>query len=79
MQKEGYQTKVMKPEKKKELPIYGAGENIREWLFVEDHVETLYLIMNQGKIFGHGKTEKILSYKLIKDVYNGKCGKEECE
>jgi len=28
----------------KPLPIYGSGENIRDWLFVEDHVRALYLV-----------------------------------
>ncbi|MGR3551050.1 dTDP-glucose 4,6-dehydratase [Pseudooceanicola sp.] len=34
----------------KPLPIYGKGENIRDWLFVEDHAEALLLVLNQGEI-----------------------------
>ncbi len=34
---------------KKELPIYGAGENIREWLFVEDHARAVWTILQHGK------------------------------
>lgn len=34
---------------KKELPIYGSGENIREWLFVEDHARAVWTILKQGK------------------------------
>ncbi|WP_108462309.1 dTDP-glucose 4,6-dehydratase [Devosia naphthalenivorans] len=32
----------------KELPIYGAGNNVRDWLFVEDHARALQLIVTQG-------------------------------
>jgi dTDP-glucose 4,6-dehydratase len=32
------------------LPIYGNGENIRDWLYVEDHAEAIYLIAQQGRL-----------------------------
>lgn len=32
------------------LPIYGDGLQIRDWLFVEDHIKALYLVLNKGKI-----------------------------
>ncbi len=31
-----------------DIPLYGNGENIRDWLFVEDHVEALILIASKG-------------------------------
>lgn len=31
------------------LPIYGAGENIRDWLYVDDHVEAIWMIVSQGE------------------------------
>jgi dTDP-glucose 4,6-dehydratase len=34
----------------KPLPVYGRGENIRDWLFVEDHAAALTLVATQGKI-----------------------------
>ncbi len=34
----------------KALPIYGKGENVRDWLFVEDHARALETIMTRGKI-----------------------------
>ena len=32
----------------KELPIYGKGDNIRDWLYVEDHAKALFLIWQKG-------------------------------
>lgn len=34
----------------KPLPIYGKGENIRDWLYVEDHVRAIDLIFHTGKV-----------------------------
>ncbi|WP_370274588.1 MULTISPECIES: dTDP-glucose 4,6-dehydratase [Rhodobacterales] len=34
----------------KPLPIYGKGENIRDWLFVEDHADALLLVVAKGKL-----------------------------
>lgn len=31
------------------IPVYGKGENIRDWLYVEDHVEALTLVMEKGR------------------------------
>lgn len=31
------------------LPVYGTGENVRDWLFVEDHAEALFLIATKGR------------------------------
>ncbi|MGE3992259.1 dTDP-glucose 4,6-dehydratase [Pseudorhodoplanes sp.] len=33
----------------KPLPIYGKGENVRDWLFVEDHARALELVMREGR------------------------------
>ena len=32
------------------MPIYGDGSQIRDWLFVEDHVNALFKVLNQGSI-----------------------------
>ena len=32
------------------IPVYGTGENVRDWLFVEDHAEALYRIVTRGQV-----------------------------
>jgi dTDP-glucose 4,6-dehydratase len=34
---------------KKTLPIYGRGSNVRDWLYVDDHAEAIWLILQKGK------------------------------
>ena len=32
------------------MPVYGRGENVRDWLFVKDHARALWMILNKGRI-----------------------------
>ena len=41
----------------KELPVYGTGENVRDWLYVEDHCRAIDMILQKGKI---GEVYKII-------------------
>ena len=54
---------------KKPIPIYGDGMNIRDWLYVEDHVDALILVALKGKIGESfcigGREEKTNSLPLI--------------
>lgn len=34
----------------KELPVYGAGDNVRDWLYVEDHADALVTILRRGRV-----------------------------
>ena len=34
----------------KQLPVYGKGENVRDWLYVEDHCSAIDLIIHNGRI-----------------------------
>tara|TARA_Y100000590_G_scaffold86224_1_gene96601 strand:- start:11653 stop:12639 length:987 start_codon:yes stop_codon:yes gene_type:complete len=39
---------ILLASQKKEIPIYGSGNNIRDWLYVTDHCDAILKIMNQG-------------------------------
>ena len=41
---------ILKANKSEKIPIYGDGSNIRDWLYVEDHVEALILAATKGEI-----------------------------
>ncbi|WP_300513179.1 dTDP-glucose 4,6-dehydratase [Aliiroseovarius sp.] len=32
------------------IPVYGAGENVRDWLYVEDHADALLLVLEKGQV-----------------------------
>lgn len=55
----------------KELPIYGKGDQIRDWLYVEDHARALYKVVTEGKvgetynIGGHNEKQNIDVVKTI--------------
>ncbi|GHV77332.1 dTDP-glucose 4,6-dehydratase [Spirochaetia bacterium] len=55
----------------KPLPVYGRGENVRDWLYVEDHCRAIDLILQSGKagevynIGGHNEMRNIDIVKLI--------------
>ena len=34
----------------KSLPVYGKGENVRDWLYVDDHAEALRLVLEKGTV-----------------------------
>ena len=50
---------------RKPLPVYGKGENVRDWLFVEDHARAIDLIFHQGKI---GDTYNIGGFNEWKNI-----------
>lgn len=55
----------------KSLPVYGKGENVRDWLYVEDHCKAIDLIIHEGRvgevynIGGHNEMRNIDIVKLI--------------
>jgi len=60
----------------KELPIYGDGMNIRDWLFVEDHCKAIDMVINKGKlgeiynVGGHNEKTNIEIIDTIIDYLN---------
>ena len=49
----------------KPLPIYGNGQQIRDWLYVEDHARALYAVLTKGKI---GETYNIGGHNEKKNI-----------
>jgi dTDP-glucose 4,6-dehydratase len=57
--------------KDKQLPVYGKGENVRDWLYVKDHCEAIDLIVRKGtvgevyNIGGHNERTNLEVVKII--------------
>ena len=55
----------------KELPVYGDGMNIRDWLYVDDHAKGIDMVQEQGKLFetynigGHNEKRNIEIVNLV--------------
>ena len=55
----------------KKLPIYGNGENIRDWLFVEDHCIALETIFSEGEVgetYNIGGSNEIRNIDIVKTI-----------
>jgi dTDP-glucose 4,6-dehydratase len=67
----------------KPLPIYGRGENVRDWLYVEDHVSAIDVVFHQGKvgetynIGGHNEWTNINLVKELCRQMDEKLGREK--
>ncbi len=66
----------------KPLPVYGKGENVRDWLFVVDHARAIDLIFHQGKtgetynIGGHNEWKNIDLVLLLCKIMDAKLKRE---
>ena len=67
----------------KPVPVYGKGENIRDWLFVEDHAVAIDVIYHYGKngetynIGGHNEWKNIDLIQLLCKILDRKLGRSE--
>ena len=58
---------------RKPLPVYGKGENVRDWLYVEDHARAIDLIFHKGKVaetYNIGGFNEWKNIDIIKVVIN---------
>jgi len=66
----------------KPLPVYGKGENVRDWLYVEDHAAAIDMIFHKGKtgetynIGGHNEWKNIDLILLLCNIMDTKLGRE---
>lgn len=69
----------------KPLPVYGKGENVRDWLYVEDHATAIDLVYHKGKsgdtynIGGFNEWKNIDLIKVVCKVMDKKLGRNEGE
>ncbi|MCK9291803.1 MAG: GDP-mannose 4,6-dehydratase, partial [Bacteroidales bacterium] len=67
----------------KSLPVYGKGENVRDWLYVVDHAQAIDVIFHEGKIRetynigGHNEWKNIDLIKVICKVMDEKLGRPQ--
>ena len=69
----------------KPVPVYGKGENVRDWLWVEDHARAIDVIFHQAKagstynIGGHNEWKNIDLIRLLCRILDKKLGRPEGE
>lgn len=62
----------------KNLPVYGKGENIRDWIYVEDHNRAVWLILNKGRTgekYNIGGENEWQNIKLLHKVIELTCAR----
>jgi len=55
----------------KSLPIYGKGDNVRDWLFVEDHCDAIYSVVSMGELgetYNIGGNNEIQNIDIVKTI-----------
>jgi dTDP-glucose 4,6-dehydratase len=74
---------ILNIKNKRPIPVYGKGENIRDWLYVVDHARAIDLVYHQGKtgetynIGGHNEWKNIDVVRLICRLMDQKLGRPE--
>ncbi|MBC8308579.1 MAG: GDP-mannose 4,6-dehydratase [Pelagibacterales bacterium] len=53
------------------LPVYGDGKNVRDWLYVEDHCDAIYAVLQNGKIgdtYNIGGNNEIQNIEIVSTI-----------
>jgi dTDP-glucose 4,6-dehydratase len=67
----------------KPLPVYGNGENIRDWVFIDDHIKAIDMIFHEGclgetyLIGGGNKWRNIDLVKLLVEIVDRQLGRKK--
>jgi dTDP-glucose 4,6-dehydratase len=62
---------ILKCLRNEEIPVYGKGENIRDWLYVGDHAEALYTVLTRGRLgetYNIGGNNERQNIELVKTL-----------
>ena len=54
-----------------EIPVYGAGENVRDWLFVDDHADALLTVLERGELgrtYNIGGENEVRNIDLVREI-----------
>ncbi len=55
----------------REIPVYGKGDNVRDWLYVEDHADALLLVLEKGELgrsYNIGGENEVANIDLVKKI-----------
>ncbi len=55
----------------KQLPIYGKGENVRDWLYVDDHCDAIYTVLTKGRdgeTYNIGGNNEISNIEIVNKI-----------
>jgi dTDP-glucose 4,6-dehydratase len=55
------------------LPVFGRGEKIRDWLYVEDHARALYKVVTEGEVgetYNNGGHNEKQNIEVVQAIYN---------
>ncbi|AXI54333.1 dTDP-glucose 4,6-dehydratase [Sulfitobacter sp. JL08] len=55
----------------KPIPVYGAGENVRDWLYVEDHADALLTVLQKGRVnrsYNIGGENEVRNIDLVRMI-----------
>lgn len=53
------------------IPLYGDGMNVRDWLYVEDHCEAIWAVLNKGKagdVYNIGGNNEMTNRKIVETI-----------
>lgn len=62
---------ILNAQERKKLPVYGEGLNVRDWLYVEDHCEAIWTVIQQGKdgeTYNIGGRNEVRNIDVVKEI-----------